>query len=612
MDASELNRLLLDRLEEVCQYLLPNGKKKGNHWAVGGLNGEAGESLQVTLGGSAAGRFLDFANKEDKGATPLWLWAKTKGITYVEAIRHASDWLGVKPEDYGVRRHRQKAYLRPDKAPVRHPEPNTEISDYLTLERRLDPIVVANAKVGESEDGKIIVFPFAEWNPENKSFICVHRKYLRLERPDGKKDSWTTPGTKRCLYGKNMISDNVSEIVICEGEIDALSWLSWGIPALSVPNGVSDFEWVDIDWDYLSRFEKIYVSMDMDDPGAQCALEVAKRLGIHRCFIVKLPHKDANDCLCVGLTKADMEKILASAKAIELDEIKRPDDFRKDVIDHYTRDPRMEGVETPWWPDLPWRIRPGEFTVLTGFSGHGKTQGLNHIMLHLVQQGLKVMDISLEVRPALTLYYMTRCALAKKQASIQEAEACISWLNDQVFFLDCIGTVNADRIVHAMEYAVKRHGVKNFVIDSLFKCGMSGEDYGAARAFADRLTTFANNTGSHVFLVAHSRKTQNGNEYNPPTKSDVAGSSDITNAAFNVVVFFRNKIKKMKLDEARAANDLEEISKWIDQPDGAIIIDKQRFGEGEESRIMTWFDRDSCQFHTTMNKKLPYFQLNAN
>lgn len=610
MDSSEINRMLGDRMQEVVYLLLPNGKAMGNKWVVGGLDGKPGDSLQITIAGSSAGRFMDFANPSDKGASPLWLWAKVKGCTYSEAIKQAADWLGVKPDDYGVKKFRQKAFSKPDKAPIRLAETNSGVMDYLTLTRRLNPIVVANSKVCETEDGTAIAFPFIEKDPETGKEVCVHRKYLKLERPDGKKDSWTTAGTKPCLYGKQTIDDNISEIVICEGEIDQLSWSSWSIPAVSIPMGVANEAWIDLDWDWLARFEKIYVSMDMDEPGQQASQVIAKRLGLHRCFIVSLPHKDANDCLVAGLDKAAMENCLKAAKPIDLDEIKRPDDFKKDVVDHYTQDPSTKGLDTPWWPALPWRVRPGEFTVWSGFSGHGKTSSLNQLMLHLIQQGCKVMDASLEVRPGLTLYYMTRCAMGKKDAKKEEAEACISWLNESLLFLDCIGVVNVDRIIHAMEYARKRHGVDVFIIDSLFKCGMSGEDYGAARAFADRLTTFCNNTNAAVILVAHSRKTQNGNEFTPPTKSDVAGSSDITNAAFNVIITWRNKQKKFKLDEARAANNFQAIAELMDQPDGKIIVDKQRFGEGEECSAVIWHDRESGQFHTTQNRKTTYFQVN--
>lgn len=609
MDSQELNNLLVSRLQEVCMHLLPNGKVKGLHYLVGGLDGSAGESLQITLSGAAAGRYKDFANPSDKGASPLWLWSKVRNLSFPAAIREAKEWLGIKDDDFGIKRHKNKSYSKPEKGGVRLAETNCKVMDYLTGERKICPIVIATASIAETDDGEAIVFPFIELDAESGKNACVHRKYLKVDRPNGKKESWSTKGTKRCLFGKQLIGENVSEIVITEGEIDALSFHSWSIPAVSIPNGVSDFEWMDVDWEWLSRFEKIYVCMDMDEPGKQAAPEICKRLGLHRCYIVSLPKKDVNECLTSGLTKEEMEKCLASAKAIELDEIKRADDFTSEVVEYYNTDFSKQGWETPWYPQLPWRVRKAEFTILSGFSGHGKTIALNQLMLHLVQQGARIMDASLEIKPGMTLYNMTRCAMAKKQSSKPEVEACVSWLNDSMFFLDCIGTVNITRLLHAMEYARKRHGVDVFVIDSLFKCGLSSEDYGGQREFTDKLTTFCNNTGAHVILVAHSRKVSSGNEYTPPTKSDVSGSSDLTNGAFNVVIWFRNKLKKRKLDEARQAipPDNETISAWMDQPDGAAILDKQRFGEGEEAKVDIFFSPETSQFHTMKNRKTPYF-----
>lgn len=606
-DASELNRLLKDRMAELAMHLFPKGKIEGDKWVVGGIDGDAGKSLQITISGQATGRYFDFADPTTKGATPLWLWSKAKGISFSQAIKDASDWLGVRPDAFEVKRGKEKTYLRPNPAGAKQPEKESAVMNYLTMERKIDPAVLSRVRVEETDDGKAIVFNFAEWNEETKRFSLAHRKFLRLERPDGKKDSWSSKGTKRCLYAKNAIDDNVREIVITEGEIDALSYLSLGIPAVSVPNGVSDFEWIDLDWEWLSRFEKVYISTDMDDPGRSAAETICKRLGLHRCYIVSLPKKDANECLVAGIGREEMLKLLASSRMIELDEIKRPDDFKKDVLEHFAQDPAEIGLVTPWYPDLPWRVRPGEFTVLSGFSGSGKTQGLNQLMISLINQGCKVMDASLEIRPGLTLYYMTRCALGKKQASKEEAQACLNWLNDSMFFLDCIGTVNVDRIIGAMEYARKRHGIDIFVIDSLFKCGMNPDDHGAQREFADRLTTFCNNTGAHVILVAHTRKTMNGNELNVPSKADIAGSSDIGNAAFNVIIFWRNKLKKRKMDEAKQTGNAEMMAEHVNAHDGIISIDKQRFGEGEESQTYTWLNKDSCQFHTQQGMNIAYF-----
>ncbi len=607
MDSSQINQLLLGRFSDVCAYLLPNGKVRGNHYLVGNIQGDVGETLQITLSGAAAGRFIDFANKEDKGASPLWLWHKSKGITYSEACKQAKEWLGVKDDDFGIKK--TKSWAAPaaaDRNGVQLLETNCKAMDYLIGERRLDPITVAKAKVAESKDGEWIVFPY--FDPGAKE--AFHIKKMKVERPNGKKEMFASKGTKRSLYGKQLIDDNASELVISEGEIDGLSWHSWSLPGVSVPNGVSDFAWIEEDWDWLERFEKIYVCMDMDEPGHAAAQEICKRLGLHRCFIVTLPKKDVNECLQEGLKREDMLKFLAEAKAIEMDEIKRPNDYIDEIIEYHTTDYSKQGWETPWYPALPWRVRKGEFTVLSGFSGSGKTAALQHLSVHLVQQGVKLMISSLEIKPGMTLGAMTRTALGRR-GSATEARGCTNWLQDSVYVHDLIGTATKERLLHAMNYARKRHGIDVFIIDSLFKCGLDPSDFGAQRAFADEMTSFCNNTGAHVILVAHARKNQSGNELHPPSKADVSGSSDITNAAFNVIIWFRNKLKKMKLDEAKNANppNTEEISKWMDQPDGKAILDKQRFGEGEEAMVPIWFVPDSMQFHTTRMTNRPYFRM---
>lgn len=610
MDSSDVNKMLLGRFTEVCQLLLPAGKVQGNHYLVGGLDNKQGESLQITLSGAAAGRYKDFANPEDKGGTPLYLWSKSKGISFKKAVEEAKEFLGIKDEDYGIKKHKAKEWLPPapaDRNGTRLAEPNTKVMDYLTIERRLDPLVIAKARVGESKDGEWIVLPY--FDPGEKE--AFHIKKMMVDRPDGNKKIFATTGTRRSLYGKHLIEDNTSEITITEGEIDALSLHSWSLPAVSVPNGVADFTWVELDWEWLERFERINVAMDMDEQGRIAAKEICTKLGLHRCYIVTLPKKDANQCLVEGIKRDEIIKCLENAKAIELDEIKHPDDYIDEVHDYYSVDWSQRGWSTPWYPTLPWRVRKAEFTILSGFSGSGKTVALNQLLLHLVQQGCKVMDASLEIKPGMTLYNMTRCALGKKQSSRAEIEGCINWLNDSVYFLDCIGTVNTKRLMSAMEYARKRHGIDVFVIDSLFKCGLDPNDYGAQREFADLLTSFCNNTGAHVILVAHSRKTMNGNELSVPSKSDISGSSDLANAAFNVIIWWRNKMKKLKLDEERQKQipDLEAVKKWTDQPDGAAVLDKQRFGEGEEARVNVFFDAHSFQFHTQQGKKLPYFTV---
>ena len=74
-------------------------------------------------------------------------------------------------------------------------------------------------------------------------------------------------------------------------------------------------------------------------------------------------------------------------------------------------------------------------------------------------------------------------------------------------------------------------------------------------------------------------------------------------------------MKKKKMDEIQNATDMdpitrtEQLVKWMDQPDGQIVIDKQRFGEGEECAIAVFFHKESCQFSTVQGMNVPYFVL---
>lgn len=604
MDTAELNNALKGRMDEMVAMLFPNAKVRGNIAHLGSINGEAGDSFHIYVSGTRVGCFIDRANESDKGGTPLYLWSKAKNITFFQAVKEAKEWLGVKDEYSSVKKYKPKTYQAPEVKgkDIQLVTTNTKAEEYLIVQRKLNPEVVAINKIADAYQGEVIVFPYFD-NCKDKA---VHLKFLGIDRDEnGKKKMWSSDGTKRCLFSKCTVSDDERHLVITEGEIDAMSYQTVGISAVSVPNGVSDQEWIELDWEWLERFEKIYISTDMDGAGREAAEKLAKRLGLHRTYVVTLPHKDANDCLKAGLTKEDFLNALETSKQIDLEEIKSASAFTDGVWDLYDAKNASQGYSTPW-EDLPLRIRPGEFTVLSGYSGHGKTQLLNHLIIHLISNGARIFDASLEIKPAKTLQMMTKSALAKKQPdNKEELIKCIDWLSNSLWFYDHVGVANRERILDAMSYARKRFGVEVFIIDSLFKCGIAGEDFTGQRTFMDQLTTFCNDTGAHVILVAHSRKSEN--EDRVPTKTDISGSQDINNAAFNVLVVWRNKLKQRKWDEAKQRGDVmkqTEIEGWYD---GRIRIDKQRFGEGEDKDVPLFFDRTSWQFWPKQYERHTYF-----
>ena len=96
--ANQIARALDERPLEVCRDLFPKGRKRGNEYVVGNLDGAAGKSLKIHLNGSGKGTVWSDFETEDKGGDLLDLWATAKcNGDKGDAMREAADWLGTKP-----------------------------------------------------------------------------------------------------------------------------------------------------------------------------------------------------------------------------------------------------------------------------------------------------------------------------------------------------------------------------------------------------------------------------------------------------------------------------------------------------------------------------------
>lgn len=91
-ETEQIRQRGLERLEELCRYLLPGGRKEGSHWKAGNINGEPGKSFDVNL---ATGQFGDWADgaKMQTGAINLWMAAK--GVDFNAARSALAQWLGI-------------------------------------------------------------------------------------------------------------------------------------------------------------------------------------------------------------------------------------------------------------------------------------------------------------------------------------------------------------------------------------------------------------------------------------------------------------------------------------------------------------------------------------
>ena len=82
--------------------------------------------------------------------------------------------------------------------------------------------------------------------------------------------------------------------------------------------------------------------------------------------------------------------------------IKRPSEYL-DAVESYFSDDLTGGIELPFDKTVyDFKVRLGEVSLVTGYSGHGKSAWLNFVMLHLMKHE-KSMIASFEMLPKATL-----------------------------------------------------------------------------------------------------------------------------------------------------------------------------------------------------------------
>lgn len=371
---AQISQRLSDQAEAVCFLLLPGGKRRGRYFEAGDVGGGAGDSLKVNLDGTHTGRWKDFAAGEEDRGDLIDLYRAVNGCALPDAVKWAKDYLGIIDPEIHIQ---SRSYASPPSNGV-HPIKSLKdpVAVFLCETRGIQREVVKRFKIVVGENGSV-VFP-----RHDLKGTPINRSYRTL---GPEKKVWQDKGCAPCLFGWQALDPkafNSRTILICEGDIDAMTWTQWGIPALSVPNG-SGLTWIDYEWDNLAAFDQIYLSCDMDEKGQAILQKIIARLGHHRCLIVRLPHKDANDCLLAGCTAEDAKGWIAAAELPRLTGLVTAEELRS-RFDEEMRE-KTEAFSLPFlaydWPDNGVYFRLGELTIWTGPPFSGKSTLLNFMTI---------------------------------------------------------------------------------------------------------------------------------------------------------------------------------------------------------------------------------------
>jgi DNA primase len=230
---------------------------------------------------------------------------RRKGLDFMNALKYVANGVGVSvPEKriYQPNNVRAAGATAKPRGPFdpdqyRAITPGGKVWTYLTEQRKLTEAMLTKYRVGETADGEAYAFAYNWWPPgmpreEGRKPRFEFCKVVKVDRENGKKIERRDPsGGKNILFGMCAVPDDATELIICEGEIDAITWAQFGFNSVSVPGGAGYTGWIEICWDWLERFKKIHISFDEDAAGRRKLLEVVQRLGIARTDIIRLPEK---------------------------------------------------------------------------------------------------------------------------------------------------------------------------------------------------------------------------------------------------------------------------------------------------------------------------------
>jgi len=532
---NEIKQRLIQEIESVAVHLLPEGKREGRNYRCGSVNGEKGQSFSLSIEGANRGVWKDFSS--DDGGDLLDLWVQARNLSFVEALGEAKKFLNISetPPLVGAFQHRKK------KVSVQKPickVPADKPLEWLKSRNIQDSAITA-FKVGAH--GNTLVFPFL--SPDGSIELV---KYRDLDSEEGgKKKIWSNKDPEYHLWGWQAIPNNARTVVICEGEIDALSWYGQGHASLSIPQGAGSGDkqeiWINNDYDRLLRFETIYISMDMDEAGQTAIEPIIKRLGRERCRVVNLgKYKDANE---VDMDGESLDYYLKTSKTCDPDQLVNLSDRKAEIIREFSDEESYAGIKLPWkllqQKDCFVSLRMDEVSIWAGINGHGKTVSLSQVTVDAISQGYATCTASMEMPVKKLGKKMVQQIVGSENPSPMNIDKCFEFLDGKAYVYEAFGRTDANKMMEVFAYAAKRYDVKLFVIDSLSKCGFDEDDYSGQKNFIDDVTEFVKKFSVHVVIVMHVRKGRN--ELETPSKMDVKGTGAVTDMVSNVFLWWRNK-----------------------------------------------------------------------
>jgi DNA primase len=284
---------------------------------------------------SEHGDVFDFVGRHHLGYANRW--NNRDATMFMEAIRHLAQRAGIRIDDGHDFRKSPSWAERQLIQRLHEALLNTPTAlDYVTKMRGWQLATVRNARLGfmPTDKRKLIAdLNLAEkWRTVIAKFPVDMLVYVHLERGRlgylsrrsiSGKQHYNPPREligERRPYGNHLYAPDTDQLVLVEGQADAVTFGEWGFPALAVAGmHVADDLLM-----ALRKHRRVFVALDNTPDALQKNQELARQLG-KSALIPRLPNgmKDANEWLTKGGSAEEVQAVLNKAKTWLQTEIER-------------------------------------------------------------------------------------------------------------------------------------------------------------------------------------------------------------------------------------------------------------------------------------------------
>lgn len=452
-----------------------------------------------------------------------------------------------------------------------------------------------------------------EWMPQTqKEENTIQFNYFRndelinVKYRDARKNFKLHKDSELIFYNLDSIIES-KEVVICEGEIDCLTFIESGIKSVvSVPNGANlnnnNLLYIDNCISLFDDVEVIYLATDNDIAGRKLRADLSERFGVERCKYIEFEEfKDANDLVKSKGTVA-LYDCYKNAFDFPLEGVFTISDIDNDINDMYVNG-LDNGVDTGMNDfDELLRFSKGYITTITGIPGHGKSDFMDQLALKInLKHGWRFGFYSPENKPTrLHVSKLARKLIGKKwfgagNLSVIELAEVKRVLNNNFWFIKPEKDFSLESILKHVKQLKKTKGLDAFVIDAWnkleHKYGQSETKY--IGESLDKIADFCELNNIHCFLVAHPTKILKNRDtsmYEVPNLYNIAGSANFYNKTDNGISVYRN----FSTDKTEIYVQKVKFSHWgkVGSCEFMYHLDSGRFVTDYNTDLSNWINNE--------------------